>query len=151
MCNHLIVEKAMATHSSTLARKIPWREEPGRLQSMGSWIVGYDWAVSLSLSWIAEGNGNPLQCSCLDNPRDGGAWWAAIYGVTQSRTWLKRISSSSSSSSRSHCFNLYFSGNIWYKTYFHMPTGHQYILIDEGSVKVFSLFLNLILHFITEF
>ena len=48
-----------------------------------------------SLSCIGEGNGNPLQCSCLDNPRDGGAWWAAVYGVTQSRTWLKRLSSSS--------------------------------------------------------
>ena len=45
--------------------------------------------------WIGEGNGNPLQCSCLENPRDGGAWWAAIYGVTQSRTQLKRLSSSS--------------------------------------------------------
>ena len=50
-----------------------------------------------SLSCIGEGNGNPLQCSCLENPRDGGAWWAAVYGVTQSRTGLKRLSSSSSS------------------------------------------------------
>ena len=50
-----------------------------------------------SLSCIGEGNGNPLQCSCLENPRDGGAWWAAIYGVPQSRTRLKRLSSSSSS------------------------------------------------------
>ena len=50
-----------------------------------------------SLSCIGEGNGNPLQCSCLDNPRDGGAWWAAVYGVAQSRTRLKRLSSSSSS------------------------------------------------------
>ena len=49
-----------------------------------------------SLSCTGEGNGNPLQCSCLENPRDGGAWWAAIYGVTQSRTQLKRLSSSSS-------------------------------------------------------
>ena len=49
-----------------------------------------------SLSCIGEGNGNPLWCSCLENPRDGGAWWAAVYGVTQSRTWLKRLSSSSS-------------------------------------------------------
>ena len=48
-----------------------------------------------SLSCIGEGNGNPLQCSCLENPRDGGAWWAAVYGVTQSRTRLKRLSSSS--------------------------------------------------------
>ena len=50
-----------------------------------------------SLSCIGEGNGNPLQCSCLENPRNGGAWWAAISVVTQSRTWLKRLSSSSSS------------------------------------------------------
>ena len=49
-----------------------------------------------SLSCIGEGNGNPLQYSCLENPRDGGAWWAAVYGVAQSRTWLKRLSSSSS-------------------------------------------------------
>ena len=47
-----------------------------------------------SLSCIREGNGNPLQCSCLENPRDEGAWWAAVYGVTQSQTWLKRLSSS---------------------------------------------------------
>ena len=46
-----------------------------------------------SLSCIGEGNGNPLQCSCLENPRDGGAWWAAVYVVTQSRTWLKWLSS----------------------------------------------------------
>ena len=49
-----------------------------------------------SLSCIGVGNGNPLQCSCLENPRDGGAWWAAVYGVAQSRTRLKRLSSSSS-------------------------------------------------------
>ena len=49
----------------------------------------------LSFSCIGEGNGNPLQCSCLENSRDGGAWWAAISGVTQSRTRLKRLSSSS--------------------------------------------------------
>ena len=53
-----------------------------------------------SLSCIGEGNGNPLQCSCLENPRDGGAWWAAVYGVTQSRTRLKWLSSSSSSKQR---------------------------------------------------
>ena len=91
-------EKAMATQSSTLAWKIPWTEEPGRLQSMGSLRVGHNWSYSLSLSCIGEGNGNPLQCSCLENPRDGGTWWAAVYGVTQSRTRLKRLSSSSSSS-----------------------------------------------------
>ena len=88
----------MAPHSSTRAWQIPWMEEPGGLQSMGLLRVGHDWATSLSLSCIGEGNGNPLQCSCLENPRDGGAWWAAVYGVTQSWTRLKWLSSSSSSS-----------------------------------------------------
>ena len=87
---------AMAPHSSTLAWKIPWAEEPSRLQSMGSQRVRHDWAtsLSLSLSCIGEGNGNPLQCSCLENPRDGGAWGAAISGVAQSWTRLKWLSSS---------------------------------------------------------
>ena len=88
----------MAAHSSTVAWKIPWTEEPGRLQSMGS--LESDTTERLhfhfSLSCIGEGNGNPLQCSCLENPRDGGAWWAAVYGVAQTRTRLKRLSSSSS-------------------------------------------------------
>ena len=69
-----------------------WTEEPGRLQSMGSLRVRHDFL----LSCIGEGNGNPLQCSCLENPRDGGAWWAAVSGVAQSRTRLKWLSSSSS-------------------------------------------------------
>ena len=77
---------------ATLAWKIPWTEEPGGLQSMGSLRVGHKWSEWLhfhfSLSFIGEGNGNPLQCSCLENPRDGGASWAAIYGVAQSQTWL---------------------------------------------------------------
>ena len=85
----------MALHSSTLAWKIPWMEEPGRLQSMGLLRVGHNWATSLSLSYVGEGNGNPLQCSCLENPRDRGAWWAAVCGVTQSQTRPKRLSSSS--------------------------------------------------------
>ena len=84
-------EKAMAPHSSTLAWKIPWTEEPGRLQSMGSLRVDTTERLHFhfSLSCIGEGNNNPLQCSCLENPRDGGAWWAAVYGVAQSRTRLK--------------------------------------------------------------
>ena len=73
----------MVPHSSTLAWKIPWTEEPGGLQSMGS--LESDTTERLhshvSLSCIGEGNGNPLQCSCLEDPRDGEAWWAAIYGV----------------------------------------------------------------------
>ena len=91
-----LLEKAMATHSSTLAWKIPWTAEPGRLQSMGSLRVWHDRATSLSC--VGGGNGNPLQCSCLESPRDGGAWWAAVYGVAQSQTRLKWLSSSSSSS-----------------------------------------------------
>ena len=163
----------MATHSSILAQEIPWSEEPGRVQSMGSWKswkrlsdhrartlllaswklfyerdnwdvtcritlskdAWHDIAISsiymflvllpgkshgrrslvgcspwgreesdtterlhfhFLFSCIGEGNGNPLQCSCLENSRDGGAWWAAVYGVTQSWTRLKRLSSSSS-------------------------------------------------------
>ena len=88
-------EKAMAAYSSTLAWKIPWTEEPGRLQSMGSLRVGHNERLHFhfSLSCIEEGNGNPLQCSYLENPRDSGAWWAAVYGVAQS---LKQLSSSSS-------------------------------------------------------
>ena len=92
----------MAPHSSTLAWKIPWMEEPGRLQSMGS--LGVDMTeqlhVHFSLSCTEERNGNPLQCSGLENPRDGGAWWA-VYGVSQSRTRLKRLSSSSRPDSQS--------------------------------------------------
>ena len=89
----------MTPQSSTLAWKIPWMEEPGGLQSMGSLRVGHErLPFHFSLSCIGEGNGNPLQCSCLKNPRDGGAWRAAVYGVAQSQTRLKRLSSSSSSS-----------------------------------------------------
>ena len=138
-----LMEKAMAPHSSTLAWKIPWMEEPGGLQSMGSIRVRHDWATSLSLfafmcwrrkwqptpvflpgeSWgrrsqvgcllwgrtesdtterlhfhfslscVGEGNGNPLQCSCLESPGDCGARWAAVYVVAQSRTWLKWLNS----------------------------------------------------------
>jgi len=140
------LEKAMAPHSSTLAWKIPWMEEPSRQQTMGLLRVRRDWVTSLSLftfthwkrkwqpapvflpgesqgrgslvgcrlwgraesdtteqlpfhfalSCIGEGNGNPLQCSCLENTRDGGAWCAAVCGVAQSRTRLKRLGSSSS-------------------------------------------------------
>ena len=93
----------MAPHSSTLAWKIPWTEEPGGLQSMGSHRVSTTERLHFhfSLPCIGEGNGNPFQCSRLENPRDGGAWWVAVYRVAQSWTRLKRLSSSSSSSSSS--------------------------------------------------
>ena len=91
--------KALAPHSSTLVWKTLWTEELGRLQPMGSeeWDTTERPPFHFSLSCIGEGNGNPLQCSCLGNPRDGGAWWAAVYGVAQGQTRLKRLSSCSSS------------------------------------------------------
>ena len=90
-------EKAMAPHSSTLL--------PGKSHGRKSLVGCSPWCHEESdtteqlhfpfpLSCIGKGNGDPLQCSCLENPRDGGAWWAAIYGVTQSWTRLKRLSSS---------------------------------------------------------
>ena len=79
----------MAPHSGTLAWKIPWAEEPSRLKSMGSRRVGTDFTFTFHFSCIGEGNGNPLQCSCLENPSGGGAWWASVYGVAQNRTRLK--------------------------------------------------------------
>ena len=87
----------MAPHSSTLAWKIPWTEEPGRLQSMGSRRVGHDWAIALSLfafmHWRRKWQPTPV---FLPGESQGqGAWWAAVYGVAQSRTRLKRLSSSS--------------------------------------------------------
>ena len=66
-----------------------------------------------SLSCMAEGNGNPLQCSCLENPRDGGAWWAAVYGVAQSRTWLKWLGGSSSRTSGFSQWGRYSISLIW--------------------------------------
>ena len=92
-----IMEKAMAPHSSTLAWKIPWTEEPGGLQSMGLLRVRHDWVTSLSLFTFMHWRRKwQLQYSCLENPMDRGGWWAAIYGVAQSRTRLKRLSSNSS-------------------------------------------------------
>ena len=78
-----VMEKAIATHSSTLAWKTPWMEET-------EWLHFH-----FSLLCIGEGNGNPLQCSCLENPRDSRACWAAVYGVAESQTWLKWLSRSS--------------------------------------------------------
>ena len=88
----------MAPHSSTLAWKIPWTEEPGGLQSMRSLRVGHDWATSLSLftfmHWRRRWQPTPVFLPGESQGR--GAWWAAIYGVTQSWTRLKRLSNSNS-------------------------------------------------------
>ena len=98
-----------------VASMLPWRRQwpptpvflPGKSHRQRSLVGCRPWGRSesdtterlhfhFSLSCIGEGNGSPLQCSCLENPRDRGAWWAAVYGVAQSRTQLKRLSSSSS-------------------------------------------------------
>ena len=89
----------MATHSIVLAE-----ESQGRGSLVGCRLWGRTESDTterlpfhFALSRIEEGNGNPLHCSCLENSRDGGAWWASVYGIAQSRTRLKRLSSSSSS------------------------------------------------------
>ena len=90
----------MAPQSSTLAWKIPWMEEPGGLQSMGSLRVGHDWATSISLltfmHWRRKWQ--PTLVFLHGESQGPGAWWATIYGVAQSLTRLKRLSSSSSRS-----------------------------------------------------
>ena len=76
----------MATHFIILAWEISWTEEPGRLQSTGV-AKSQTRLKQLSMrACLGEGNGNPLHYSCLENPRDRGAWWAAVYEVAQSRT-----------------------------------------------------------------
>ena len=88
----------MATHSSTLAWKIPWTEEPGGLQFMGSLRVGHNWATSISIftfmHWRRKWQPTPVFLP--GESQNGGVWWVAVYGVTQSRTQVKRLSSSSS-------------------------------------------------------
>ena len=87
----------MAPHSSALAWKIPWTEEPGGLQSMGSLSRARLSDFTFTFHFHAlEKEMAPHSSICLENSRDGGAWWAAVYGVTQSRTRLKRLGSSSS-------------------------------------------------------
>ena len=86
----------MAPHSSTLAWKIPWTEEPGRLQSMGvtkSRTLLSNFTFTFHFHALEK---EMATHSCLENTREGGAWWAAVYGVAQSQTRLKRLRSSSS-------------------------------------------------------
>ena len=111
--NHQEIKKTQTLFILGLSCSLVIRvfQTPGGLQSMGSLRVGHDFHFSLSC--IGEGNGNPLQCSCLENPRDGGAWWAAIYGVAQSRTWLKWLSSSSGMSEESSNICPFVSGLVY--------------------------------------
>ena len=87
--------EAIASHSSILAWKIPRMKEPGSPQGSEESDTTERLHFHFSCLCTGEGNGNPLQCSCLENPRDGGAWWAAICGATQSRIRLQQLSSSS--------------------------------------------------------
>ena len=103
LCTHLIAFRRRQWHPTPVLL-------PGKSHGWGSLVGCRLWGRTeldtterlhfhFSLSCIGEGNGNPLQCSCLENPRDRGAWWAAVYGVAQSRTRLRWLSSSSSSNS----------------------------------------------------
>ena len=100
-----------------------------------------------SLSHNEEGNGNPLQCSCLENPRDGGAWWAAVYGVAQSRTRLKQLSSSklwgkvvkSVNEYKTKCYTFFFFWwPFWLACPFHLPV-LVFVVACRSSVAAHGL------------
>ena len=117
------LEKCLFTSAALNYQRRQWHPTPGLLpgkpHGRRSLVGCSPWGreesdtterlhVHFSLSCIGEGNGTPLQCSCLENPRDGGAWWAAVYGVAPSRTRLKRLSSSSREDGR----QIYPSGSL---------------------------------------
>jgi len=151
LCNVcLSISKAMAPHSSTLAWKSHgWRSlvgcsPSGRYKSDTTEQLPFHF----SLSCIGGGNGNPLQNSCLENPRDGGAWWAAVYGVAQSRTRLKQLSSSSSKllpvehvqSLSLKCYVHTFYSHIFLKC---LDLTQTFVLVEEiSSVQLLSLWLH---------
>ena len=129
-----------------LGDDLPWRKilaymleiKTRRSQPLGvfrdfiskRWPLGGNPGSKFSFSWWRpEGNGNPLQCSCLENPRGGGAWWAAIHGVAQSRTRLKQLSSSSS----------YFKMSIWGLD---LHLFSDYELLDAESVQFSRSFVS---------
>ena len=131
----------------------PWgREEPDTTERL---------PFHFSLSCIGEGNGNPLQCSCLENPSNRWAWWAAIYGVAQSQARLKWLSSSSSSSVvldfglSDGCLVLLCSARcngLWCWASFHVLLCHLYLFFGNLSLHIFCPFKNLVLCFlIVEF
>ena len=130
----------MAPHSSTLAWKIPWMEESGRLQSMGSLRVGQDWATSLSLftfmHWRRKWQPTPVFLPGESQGR--GAWWAAVYGVSKSQTRLKWLSSSST---LHVCHNIFLSTPFSGSGYFGINyTVLLFLILNVASV----LYLNIL-------
>ena len=110
---HIFIPWDQPNHPTSFKSASPWKRQwhptpallPGKSHGQRSLVGCSPWGrqesdsterLHLSLSYTGEGNGSPLQCSCLENPRDRGAWWAAVYGVAQSRTRLKWLSDSSS-------------------------------------------------------
>src|SRR5574341_339516 len=86
--------------------RLPWtarRSNQSKLKEISPEVHWKELMLKLKVQYFGHLNGNPLQCSCLENPRDGGVWWAAVYGVAQSQTRLKRLSSSSN-----YCFFHFF-------------------------------------------
>ena len=103
--SEMLLFRQLLNKRRTVERRRQWHPTPvllpGKSHGQRSLVGCSPWVSTerlhfhFSLSCIGEGNGNPLQCSCLENPRDGAAWWAAVDGIAQSRTRLKRLSSSS--------------------------------------------------------
>ena len=104
---------------------------------MKSWTLTERLHFHFSVSCIGEGNGNPLQCSCLEHPKDGGAWWAAVCWVAQSRTWLNRLSSSNYLGLRhmNHRLTLYLSFPL-----FRLVSGNLGRWVWAHTLRVYKIF-----------
>ena len=158
----------METHSSTLAWKIPWKEEPGGLQSTGLRRVRHDWAASLSLFTCMHRRRKwqPAPVFLPGEPQGRGAWWAAVYGVAQSWTRLKRLSSSSMVTSYDKYLTWVISmkqpfmmGFQWPSDYFTneeteiqrdavMPQSHAVNTTEPGFIPSSLLFIRLYIYYI---
>ena len=149
--HHLVSESEYAcnTYSPHVVRRRQWQPTPvllpgksrGRKSLLSCSLWGRkesdttEWIhFHFSLSCIGEGNGNPLQCSCLENPRDGGAWWAAVYGVTQSRTLLSDLAAAAAT-----C-NMWSTGSSptsdWEEGKLALTTHSSFYLFTEGFYEI---------------
>ena len=148
-CSFIHLSTQMFSKHQTSRRRRRWHPTPGLLPGKShGWrsLVGCSpWGreeldtteglhFHFSLACIGEGNGNPLQCSCLENSRDGGAWWAAVYGVAQSRTRLKRLSSSSSSRHQK-LYNLYGQIERMEKSLWKAKDSRRDIIVEVCHIK----------------